>query len=235
MLVSEVMLAQTQVTRVVAVWPQFIATFPDVATAAGAGPGALIAAWGRLGYPRRARRLWEAAAHVHAHGWPDDYMTLPGVGRYTAGALAAQADDDAEAIGVDVNIKRVVQRVNGRTLSSAEAERAAVAAAPGLVGRDRLLALMDLGATVCRPRDPQCDACPLQPGCVTRGELAGEQPRRQAPYRGSMRERRGLVLERLRATPVGVRAGELDADALASLVADGLACVARGRVTLPQR
>ena len=230
------MLAQTQVARVLTVWPQFIAEFPDVETAALAGPGALIAAWGRLGYPRRARRLWEAAAHVHEHGWPDDYAALPGVGRYTAGALAAQADERADAIGVDVNIRRVVQRVCGHVLPARAAEDAAVEIARGIEGRDRLLALMDLGAMVCRPRAPLCDECPLRTRCATRGELAGEQSRRQPPYRGSMRERRGTVLARLRDTPhPGVRANELDADALASLVADGLACVARGRVTLPRR
>src|SRR6185312_9493497 len=98
----------------------------DVATAAAAGPGALIAAWGRLGYPRRARRLWEAAVVVHEHGWPADYTTLPGVGRYTAGALAAQADERPDAIGVDVNIRRVVQRVSGATLSDRDAEQAAI-------------------------------------------------------------------------------------------------------------
>ncbi|HEY1738850.1 MAG TPA: A/G-specific adenine glycosylase, partial [Acidimicrobiia bacterium] len=189
---------------------------------------------GRLGYPRRARRLWEAAVIVHERGWPDDYITLPGVGRYTAGALAAQADERADAIGVDVNITRVVQRLAGRTLSTRDAETAAIAAAPGLHGRDRLLALMDLGALVCRPRDPDCDACPLRSGCATRGPLGGEQARRQAPYRGSMRERRGLVLARLRSEPAGVSARELDTAALESLASDGLACVARGRVTLPR-
>jgi A/G-specific adenine glycosylase len=233
-LVSEVMLAQTQVVRVAALWPQFMAEFPDVETAANAGPGALIAAWDRLGYPRRARRLWEAAVLVHERGWPDDYAELPGVGRYTAGALAAQADDREDAIGVDVNIRRVVQRLAGTTLSAAAAERAAIDAAPSLHGRDRLLALMDLGATACRPRDPECDMCPLHRACATRGELAGEQPRRQAPYRGSMRERRGAVLARLRAEPAGVPSKELDAAALATLVDDGLARVARSRVTLPQ-
>jgi A/G-specific adenine glycosylase len=233
-LVSEVMLAQTQVPRVVVAWQPFMDEFPDVATATAAGPGALIAAWGRLGYPRRARRLWEAAVFVDAHGWPDDYTELPGVGRYTAGALAAQADERADAIGVDVNIRRVVQRVRGAPLSDRAAEIAAVDIGGALRGRDRLLALMDLGATVCRPRDPSCGMCPLHAQCATRGELAGEQSRRQAPYRGSMRERRGGVLARLRAEP-SVRARELDADALASLVADGLARVARGRVSLPRR
>ena len=93
---------------------------------------------------------------------------------------------------------------------------------------------MDLGALVCRPRDPDCAACPLRSRCATRGVLAGEQRRRQPPYRGSMRERRGAVLARLRVEAGGVPARELDAAALESLTSDGLACVARGRVTLPR-
>src|SRR5579885_3139210 len=80
-LVAEVMLQQTQVARVEPVWHGFMQQFPDVHTAAAAGPGALIAAWGRLGYPRRARRLWEAAVYVVERGWPDDLTLLPGVGR----------------------------------------------------------------------------------------------------------------------------------------------------------
>jgi A/G-specific adenine glycosylase len=106
-LVSEVMLHQTQVARVAAAWTPFIARFPDAAAMAAAGPGAVIEAWGRLGYPRRARRLWEAAVHVTQHGWPDDLTQLPGVGRYTAGAVRCQADG-VDVPAVDVNIRRVV-------------------------------------------------------------------------------------------------------------------------------
>ena len=112
-LVSEVMLHQTQVARVEAAWDGFIARFPDPAAMATAGPAAVITAWGRLGYPRRARRLWEAAVHITQHGWPDDLTDLPGVGRYTAGAVRCQADG-ADVPAVDVNIRRVVERVEGR-------------------------------------------------------------------------------------------------------------------------
>ena len=92
-LVSEVMLHQTQVPRVAAAWPRFFGLFPSPAAMADAGPGAVIQAWGTLGYPRRARRLWEAAGVIAAHGWPDDLTSLPGVGRYTARAVSAQCDD----------------------------------------------------------------------------------------------------------------------------------------------
>ena len=83
---------------------------------AAAGPGAVIAAWGRLGYPRRARRLWEASVIIDTDGWPDDLTALPGVGRYTAGAVAAEADD-ADVPAVDVNVRRVVERVRGVRLT----------------------------------------------------------------------------------------------------------------------
>ena len=111
-LVSETMLHQTQVSRVAAVYDEFLARFPTPAAMAEAGPGAVITAWGRLGYPRRARRLWEASVVIAADGWPDDLTALPGVGRYTAGAVAAQADG-VDVPALDVNVRRVVERVRG--------------------------------------------------------------------------------------------------------------------------
>jgi len=230
-LVSEVMLHQTQAPRVAQVYAAFVERFPTPAATAAATPADVISAWGRLGYPRRARWLWEAARHVDAHGWPDDLRELAGVGRYTAAAIAAQSDD-ADAIGIEVNIRRVCERVRGERLSDAEAERAAVAIAAPLRGRDRLLALMDLGATVCTARTPACDRCPIACGCATKGALAGETRHRQAAYAGSFRERRGKVLARLR--DGSARAAELDGEALASLLDDGLAEVTRGRAHLPK-
>ncbi len=224
-LVSEVMLHQTQAPRVAAVWDDFIGRFPDPATTAAAGPGAVIHAWGRLGYPRRARWLWEAASHITDHGWPDDLTVLPGVGRYTAAAIDAQATD-ADTIGIEVNIRRVCERVRGERLNDREAESAARAIASPLVGRDRLLALMDVGATVCTARAPRCDRCPLFASCATRGTHTEETRHRQSPYAGSFRQRRGLVLARLRDGPAP--ACELDGEALFTLIDDGLAEVARG-------
>jgi A/G-specific adenine glycosylase len=229
-LTSEVMLHQTQVARVEAMWPAFVAEFPTPDAMAAAGPAAVIRAWGRLGYPRRARRLYEAAVAIARAGWPDDLRALPGVGRYTAAAVRAQADRD-DVPAVDVNIRRVVQRIMGSTLSDGQAEAAMVEIARPLRGRDRLLALMDLGAMVCKPRAPRCDGCPLFAACATRGALLDEGARRAAPYRGSFRERRGRVLGALRSGPV--RVSELDADALASLVDDGLAAVRGDRARLP--
>jgi A/G-specific adenine glycosylase len=224
------MLHQTQVPRVAAVYDEFLARFPTPRAMAAAGPAAVITAWGRLGYPRRARRLWEAAVTIDAEGWPSDLSALPGVGRYTAGAIAAQAYD-ADIPALDVNVRRVVERVEGRQLTTAAAEQAMVDVGRPLHGRDRLLALMDVGALVCRPRDPRCDECPLRSRCATRGALPDERRTRQAAFEGSFRQRRGIVLARLREGPV--RATEVDGDALESLVADGLAVVSCGRARLP--
>ncbi len=229
-LVSEVMLHQTQVPRVAALYQAFLDRFPTPSAMAGAGPGAVIEAWGRLGYPRRARRLFDTAVLIHEHGWPSDLTDLPGVGRYTAAAVAAQADG-TDVPAVEVNIRRVVERLGGARLSEREAEAAMVRAGRPLRGRDRLLALMDVGAILCRPRVPRCPECPLRRRCATRGPLPDETRTRQAPFAGSFRQRRGEVMARLRAGPVTT--GALDGDALASLVADGLAVVVRGRARLP--
>jgi len=229
-LVSEVMLHQTQVARVAAVYDGFLARFPTPATMADAGPGAVIAAWGRLGYPRRARRLHDAAVMVHERGWPEDLTELPGVGRYTAAAVAAQAHD-TDVPAVEVNVRRVVERVTGRRLTERDGESASVRIGRPLHGRDRLLALMDVGALLCRPRTPHCPECPLRRRCATRGALPGETRHRQAPFAGSFRQRRGAVMARLRTGPVPAR--ELDTDALTSLVDDRLAVVARGTARLP--
>jgi A/G-specific adenine glycosylase len=229
-LVSEVMLHQTQVPRVAAVYDAFLARFPTPTVMADAGPAAVIGAWGRLGYPRRARRLYDSAVVLRDHGWPDDLTALPGVGRYTAAAIRAQADD-ADVPAIEVNIRRVAERMTGTRLSERAAEETTVRIGRPLRGRDRLLALMDVGALLCRPRDPRCDECPLRRRCATRGPLPEETRHRQAPFAGSFRQRRGEVMARLRAGTVVAR--ELDVEALGSLVDDGLAVVVRGRASLP--
>ncbi len=168
-LVSEVMLHQTQVPRVAAVFDAFIAQFPTPAAMAAAGPAAVITAWGRLGYPRRARRLWEAAGSSPATAGPPISPSCPGVGRYTAAAVAAQADDD-DRVGIEVNVRRVV-RACARAAAHRPGSRGRASASSARVStpRDRLLALMDLGATVCAARTPRCERCPLVTICATRG------------------------------------------------------------------
>jgi A/G-specific adenine glycosylase len=236
-LVSEVMLQQTQVARVAAVWPPFMARFPTPDAMAAASAGEVITAWGTLGYPRRARRLWEAAGRIATAGWPDDLSELPGVGRYTADAVAAQADG-VDTAAIETNIRRVVERRAGRRLSPSEAAAASRNAGHPLTGRDRLLALMDIGAVLCRPRDPRCPECPVGPGCATAaaadpavfGASLGRRPR-QAAYEGSFRQRRGRVLAELRTGPRP--SADLDPAALAALVDDGLATLDGHLARLP--
>ena len=178
-LVSEVMLQQTQVARIAVAWPEFIARFPTPQAMADAGPGAVIEAWGRLGYPRRARRLWETAVHIAADGWPDDLTELPGVGRYTAAALRCLADD-ADVPAVEVNVRRVVERVTGKRLTEREAEAAMVAVGKPLRGRDRLLALMDIGATCAGPTTRNA-ACARSSVAARRAARSPRQPGRVSP------------------------------------------------------
>ena len=110
-LVSEIMLHQTQVARVLPAYEAFLRRFPTPAAARTAGPGAVIEAWGRLGYPRRARWLWDAADRIDREGWPADLTDLAGVGRYTAAAVGALADG-RDVIGIEVNIDRKSTRLN---------------------------------------------------------------------------------------------------------------------------
>jgi A/G-specific adenine glycosylase len=126
----------------------------------------------------------------------------------------------------------VVERVRGMRLTPTAAERAMVTIGRPLRGRDRLLALMDVGAVLCRPRDPRCAECPLRRRCATRGPLADERRSHQGRFEGSFRERRGHVMAKLRQGSVPT--SDVDADALASLVQDGLAEVKNGVARLPE-
>jgi A/G-specific adenine glycosylase len=220
------------VPRVAAVFDEFMQQFPTPDAMAAAGVAVVITSWGRLGYPRRARWLWEAAVEISENGWPDDLAALPGVGRYTAAAVAAQVDND-DRIGIEVNIRRVCERVSGTKLSDGDAETCAREFGAGLSARDRLLALMDLGATVCRSRTPECVRCPLVAICATRGTHDRETRHRQGRYEGSFRQRRGDVMAQLREGSIA--AGDVDGEVLASLLDDGLAEVTRGRAHLPRR
>jgi A/G-specific adenine glycosylase len=207
-LVSEVMAQQTQVERVVPRWERWLERWPTVEALAAAGAAEVIAEWQGLGYNRRALNLHRAAQHVAAHGWPDDLTELPGVGRYTADAVACFALG-RDVLPVDVNVRRIQERT-GATFTSAAAQ-----------------ALMDLGATVCLARVPRCDACPLADACRSRGRRY-EPLRKQGAFEGSFRQRRSLALR-------AVLAGERpeDAEAVASLARDGLVLVDGDRVSLP--
>jgi A/G-specific adenine glycosylase len=210
-LVSEVMAQQTQVDRVVPRWQRWLDRWPTVDALAAASPADVIREWQGLGYNRRALNLHHAAQHVAAHGWPDDLTELPGVGRYTADAVACFALG-RDVLPLDVNVRRVQERT-GHTFAGTAAQ-----------------ALMDLGATVCLPRVPRCGACPLAGGCPSRGKRY-EPLRKQGPFEGSFRQRRAATL-RLVADSARSLA-ELDPEAVASLARDGLVRVDGGAVSLP--
>ena len=210
-LVSEVMLQQTQVERVVPRYLEWLARWPTVDSLASAPPADVIRAWQGLGYNRRALNLQRAARRIAGQGWPDDLTTLAGVGPYTAAAIRCFAFGE-DVLPVDVNVARVQRRTrHGFAPSSAQA-------------------LMDLGATVCLARVPRCDACPLAVRCPSRG-IRDEPARKQGPFEGSFRQRRAITL-RLVATSER-ELGELDAEAVRSLERDGLVVVSGDLVALP--
>jgi A/G-specific adenine glycosylase len=207
-LVSEVMLQQTQVERVIPRYDSWLARWPTVEALAGAPAADVIVAWQGLGYNRRAINLHRAARHVAEHGWPDDLTELPGVGPYTAAAVGNFAFG-RDVLPVDVNIARVQERT-GAEFDGACAQ-----------------ALFDLGATICLARIPRCDLCPLAHGCPSRGSRF-EPLRKQSAFEGSFRQRRAHVLR-------AVAAGEqpTDGDALVSLERDGLVVLRDGVASLP--
>lgn len=210
-LVSEVMLQQTQVERVVPRWRRWLTRWPTVEALAAASPAEAIREWQGLGYNRRALNLHRAAQHVATRGWPDDLTELPGVGRYTADAVSCFAFG-RPVLPMDVNVRRVVERT-GASFSPAAAQ-----------------ALMDLGATVCLARVPRCGACPLAEGCPSRGRRY-EPLRKQGPFEGSFRQRRAQTLRLVAAA--ARRLDELDAEAVRSLARDGLVSVRGEIVSLP--
>jgi A/G-specific adenine glycosylase len=209
-LLSEVMLQQTSVGRVLQRWGPLLERWPDPAALAATPLEDLLRAWDGLGYPRRARGLHLAAARIAAGGWPADergLRELPGVGPYTARALLALCGDDPEAAPPrDVNLGRVAARA-GLAVEAHEATPARLdeelrrSRPAGMSARDHTLALFDLGATVCRARAPRCERCPVATGCASRERIAAvpppPPPRRQAAWAGSRRQLRGAILRAL--------------------------------------
>jgi len=207
-LVSEVMLQQTSVARVLPRWERFLDRWPSPQACAAATLDEVLREWDGLGYPRRAAALHRCATAVAGDGWPRDeagLRALPGIGAYTARALLAFAFDAEVAPPRDVNLGRVAARaalgvepheVPPRQLDAVLAQSRPAHVSP----REHAFALFDLGATVCTARRPRCTDCPLQ-GCASRPRLqdgaAVSAPRRQAPYAGSMRQLRGAVLRAL--------------------------------------
>jgi len=242
-LVSEFMLQQTPVSRVQPVWLEWVRRWPTPSATAAAGAADVLRAWGRLGYPRRAKRLHECAtviARDHNDVVPDDVETLlglPGVGEYTARAVACFGYGRRVPV-VDTNVRRVVARAT-RGVAEAPARSRDLTEVAALLPEDATaarfsVALMELGATVCTARSPRCGVCPLS-ACAWRaaGQPPSDQPARRAQtYAGTDRQVRGRLLDVLRANDVPVSRQQLevawltDTDqrdrALASLLADGL-------------
>ena len=232
-LVAEVMLQQTQAERVIPKWTAFLETYPDPAACATAPLGDVLRLWQGLGYPRRARNLHAAAGVIverHHGRLPDDLdalLTLPGVGSYTARAVLAFAFERDVAV-VDTNIARILARTVGERLTPKRAQAVADDSVPEGHGWIWNQVIMDLGASVCRPR-PSCEVCPIAASCswhvaghpepdpaVGSAGVSG----RQAPFDGSDRQARGRVLAALHDGPHPI--DEFDHRILATLVADGL-------------
>jgi A/G-specific adenine glycosylase len=212
-LVSEVMLQQTQVERVIPRYLEWLERWPSVEALAAAPAAEVIRAWQGLGYNRRGLNLLRAAQQVAATGWPDELTELPGVGPYTAAAVENFALG-RDVLPVDTNVSRVQGRT-GYRFSPAAAQ-----------------ALMDLGATLCLARVPRCAACPLAAWCPSRGRRY-EPLRKQSRYEGSFRQRRARTLRLVAESEQPLR--DLDHEAVESLARDGLVQVARcgTKVTLP--
>ncbi len=206
--VSEIMLQQTRVAAVIEHYKRFLRRFPTVAKLAAARESSVLAAWSGLGYYRRARMLHAAAKKLVRDGegkFPtttEELRELPGVGRYTAAAIASIAFDHPVAV-VDGNVERLLQRVLGKMLASEElwttANHLLAAKRPG----DFNQALMELGATVCTPRQPKCLVCPVMEMCATRGRVKRTaKPRRQRKreihYLFDGREDQVLLVQRAR-------------------------------------
>ncbi|MGV0993489.1 MAG: A/G-specific adenine glycosylase [Mycobacterium sp.] len=244
-LVSEFMLQQTPVARVAPIWVDWVQRWPTPSATAAAGAAEVLRAWGKLGYPRRAKRLHECATTIaddHGDVVPDDVevlLSLPGVGTYTARAVACFAYGQRVPV-VDTNVRRVVARaVHGRSdPASPSAVRdladVAVLLPEGEVAAVFSAGLMELGATVCTARAPKCGVCPLS-ACAWRdaGHPPGEEPRRPSQtYAGTDRQVRGRLLDVLRGSAGPVQRAALDVvwltdtaqrdRALDSLLVDGL-------------
>ena len=245
-LVSEIMLQQTQVSRVLPAYRAWLERWPTPAALAADPVGEAVRAWGRLGYPRRAIRLHQAATAIterHAGVVPSDIESLralPGIGDYTAAAVATFAYQGRHPV-LDTNVRRVLTRaIDGAALPGPSVRIAERETARGLLPDDPSVAarwsvaVMELGALVCTARGPHCEACPIADRCRwrTSGYPAYDGPRRPTQsYDGTDRQCRGALLAVLRAATGPVRRRELEAAwdqsqqrerALDGLVADGL-------------
>jgi A/G-specific adenine glycosylase len=223
LLVSEVMLQQTQAARVIPYYEAFLARFPDPAALAAASARDVLAAWSGLGYNRRALALQAAARVVAGRGWPADLSELPGVGPYTAAAVASFAWD-AQRAAVDVNVRRVIERWDGRRRTPRALAGRAAALLPPARAAAWNQAMMELGATVCTARAARCGSCPVAIWCASAGAPAPAPP--AAPrerFEETDRYARGrIVAALLDGETLPALAPERLERALAGLARDGL-------------
>jgi A/G-specific adenine glycosylase len=220
LLVSEVMLQQTQAPRVVPYYARWLDRFPDAGALADAPVREVLALWSGLGYNRRALSLQKAARVVAESGWPSDLTTLPGVGPYTAAAVSSFAWD-VQVAAVDTNVRRVLERRDGVVRSARELALRATALLPD--GRAAMFnqAMMELGATICRPRVPVCGECPVSDGCHG-PRPATVSPKPRVRFEDTDRWARGRVLAALLAGEEPPVSGARLERALAGLERDGL-------------
>jgi len=192
-LVSEAMLQQTQVERVIPKFDEFVDMWPTVVSLANATASQLLAVWSGLGYNSRVLRLRESAVIIADNGWPTSVaglQELPGVGPYTAAAIASIAFG-VDVPAIDTNLKRVLSRWRGEPLSGKPLEDFAVGSLASPAGLWNQ-AVMDLGATICRPTKPACGDCPVSRWCAD--PTVYEPPVKQSRFRGSRRELRGALV-----------------------------------------
>ncbi len=238
-LVSEVMLQQTQVARVVPYYEAFLARFPSERALADAPAADVLRLWSGLGYNRRALALQAAVRVVADAGWPRDVeglRALPGVGPYTAAAVASFAFG-VQAAAVDTNVRRVVERLDRRRRRPSELGRRADALLPPGAAADWNQALMELGATVCTARAPACESCPAA-ACRSRGRTLLEGVRRTGErirFEDTDRFVRGRIVAALalgEPLPSGLEPARFER-ALAGLARDGLVVREGEDVRLP--
>lgn len=206
-LVSEVMLQQTQASRVAVAFPAFLGRFPTIGHLASATDREVLAAWSGLGYNRRARGLWRAARSIRASGWPRDLPgleALPGVGPYTARAIASLAFGVPVGV-VDTNVRRWLVRRFGlpADASPSRLQQLADLLAAADLNRPEAWthASMEFGAAVCRARSPACDGCPIGSDCPSRNAPSAVPVPRQPAFEGSLRALRGAALRLLAKAP----------------------------------
>jgi len=255
-LVSEIMLQQTPVARVLPIYIEWMKRWPTPAALAAASPAEVITAWGRLGYPRRALRLHECAKVISTQykgqipETQSELRELPGIGDYTTAAIIAFAFEGRSLV-LDINIRRVFARVldgvEVPTTAPTKSER---------VEREKLIPLknphlwaaatMELGALICTAKNPKCGQCPLADQCIWRSldYPLSDQPKRTQSWHGTDRQCRGVIVQALRENPALKKREIMELwdvpsqveKALLTLLEDGLVVEQKGqRFSLPQR